>query len=230
MTSIIRWAIYHAAICGNDDDNEKENKLRTRTTNDPGRPPPTKWLPMHAGKGPTTYRRRPLAVGPHVEPRCKHGPRWDGGPCPPGCVFVFLGGATFTVGGVSSDLGRSAKVARGELTHTHAHTYTHTHTHTHTYTRIHKHAHIHGTHPVPTVACGVIIVCVEHTSSWPQVLFCLVTGSSQSDAHSFILLLQKKRHICRGCFAFPYTGHCLAACVFDLVPETRPHDRMCSCV
>jgi hypothetical protein len=87
-----------------------------------------------------------------------------------------------------------------------------------------------GTHPVPTVACGVIIVCVEHTSSWPQVLFCLVTGSSQSDAHSFILLLQKKRHICRGCFAFPYTGHCLAACVFDLVPETRPHDRMCSCV
>jgi hypothetical protein len=46
------------------------------------------------------------------------------------------------------------------------------------------------------------IVCVEHTSSWPQVLFCLVTGSSQSDAHSFILLLQKNRHICRGCFPF----------------------------
>ena len=59
-----------------------------------------------------------------------------------------------------------------------------------------------GTHPVPTVACGVLIVCVEHTSSWPQVLFCLVTGSSQSDAHSFILLLQKNRHICRGCFPF----------------------------
>ena len=104
---------------------------------------------MHAGKGPTTYRRRPLAVGPHVEPRCKHEPRWDGGPCPPGCVFVFLGGATFTVGCVSSDLGRSAKVARSELTQTHTYTHTrtasheHTHAHTHTHTSIPTHAHIH---------------------------------------------------------------------------------------
>ena len=134
----------HETICGNDDDNEKDNTLRTRTTSDPDRPPPTKWFPMHAGKGPTTIRRRPLAVGPHVEPRCKLGPQWDGGPCPPGCVFVILGGATFTVGGVSSDLGRSAKVARGELTHTHAHTHTHTHTRTHTHvntTRTYAHAH-----------------------------------------------------------------------------------------
>ena len=130
-----------------DDDNENGNTLRTRSTSDPDRPPPTKWFPMHAGKGPTTIRRRPLAVGPHVEPRCKRGPQWDGGPCPPGCVFVFLGGATFTVGGVSSDLGRSAKVARRELTHTHIHTHTHaqihayTHTHTYTYTHMHTRQH-----------------------------------------------------------------------------------------
>ena len=102
----------HETICGDDDD-EKETKRTTNGNDERPRPPTlTMWLPMHAGKGPTTIRRRPLAVGPHVEPRCKHGPRWDGGPCPPGCVFVFLGGATFTVGGVSSDLGRSAKVAR----------------------------------------------------------------------------------------------------------------------
>ena len=46
-----------------------------------------------------------------------------------------------------------------------------------------------GTHTVPIVAGGVIIVCIEHTSSWPQVLFDLVTGSSLSHAHSFELLL-----------------------------------------
>ena len=102
---------------GNDDENG--NKKQTTHENDERPRPPslTMWLPMHAGKGPTTTYRRPrLAVGPLVEPRCKHGPQWAGGPCPPGCVFVFLGGDTFTVGGVSSDLGRSAKVARGELT------------------------------------------------------------------------------------------------------------------
>ena len=125
-----------------DDDNEKKTKYaRERRTTPAALIGP---LPMHAGKGPTTYRRRPLAVGPHVEPRCKHEPRWDGGPCPPGCVFVFLGGATFTVGGVSSDLGRSAKVARRELTHTHIHTHAriHTYTHTHTHTHMHTHTHI----------------------------------------------------------------------------------------
>ena len=56
-----------------DDDNVNGNTLyiRTKSTSDPDRPPPTKWFPMHAGKGPATIRQRPLAVGPHVEPRCK---------------------------------------------------------------------------------------------------------------------------------------------------------------
>ena len=73
----------------------KRNKLRTRTTSDHDHPHMTMWLPMHAGKGPTTTHRRPHAVGPHVESPVQA--RTGAGrfrPCPSGQRSVGMGGAT----------------------------------------------------------------------------------------------------------------------------------------
>ena len=59
-------------------------------------PPSTRWLPMHAGKGPTTTHRRPHAVGPHVEsPGQAEGRGREGRPCFSGqAASVDMGGAT----------------------------------------------------------------------------------------------------------------------------------------
>ena len=74
----------------NETTKKKQNKHASkRRTND-------QWLPVHAGKGPTTTHRRPHAVGPHVEsPGQAEGRGREGRPCFSGqAASVDMGGAT----------------------------------------------------------------------------------------------------------------------------------------
>ena len=82
-----------------DNDNEKDTKQTTHENDERPRPPPlTMWLPMRAGKGPTTTDRRPHAVGPHVDvesPGQAEERGREGRPCFSGqAASVDMGGAT----------------------------------------------------------------------------------------------------------------------------------------